>query len=309
MCKDNNDKILYELARQCNNYGYVIPNMTLSAPLYRYRSNLEYALDEIENEYIYLSPIDKLNDPFDSSYKFTYEEALKEVMPAIYFWKSCCFLEKKTWYDELNEVFTETETGKKEMSMGEFFSLLEEKVSVKTDRIFADAVSKIYYSTIMNRVCRRKIGNVACFSEVKDSITMWAYYADSHKGVCLKYEPCLLDESNPEYKSILTSIRKVWYSNIRFEDKEGKYSSFVKSSVWSHEHEWRLWRESLESPKIEFPCLTAVYLGVNFNCENDNLDRIVKALSKKNRKIDLYYYSPSQTEFSLREMRINYKNN
>lgn len=304
--KDNTEKILYELAKQCNNYGYIIPKLTLPGSLYRYRGDVEHAIDEIENEYIYLSPIDKINDPFDSSCKFTYEEALTVVKPAIYFWKSCFFLEKKTWYEALNKILKQDDIGKKEVSMEEFFLFLEEKVSMTGDRFCAKDGSKLYYFSSMNSVHRRKNGTLACFSEEGDNIIMWSHYANSHKGVCLEYEPQLLDKSNPEHSSILTSIRKVWYSNLRFEDKEGLFSPFVKSNAWNYEKEWRLFKESFDPEKIKFPCLKSVYLGMNFGYQTNELDRIIKALSNKTRKIELYFYTPSHSEFSLKRRRIEY---
>ena len=34
----------------------------------------------------------------------------------------------------------------------------------------------------------RNYPNIACFSESKDSPTMWAHYADNHKGFVLEYD-------------------------------------------------------------------------------------------------------------------------
>jgi hypothetical protein len=45
-----------------------------------------------------------------------------------------------------------------------------------------------------------------------DILSMWAYYADSHKGVCLKYDFSLLLE----------------------------FETVTKAVAWSHEQEWRI---------------------------------------------------------------------
>src|SRR5690606_26161602 len=37
--------------------------------LFRYRSNNDFTIDEIENNYIYFPNSEKLNDPFDSSHR------------------------------------------------------------------------------------------------------------------------------------------------------------------------------------------------------------------------------------------------
>ena len=297
---------LYEIVRQSNNYGFMIPDLKLSVPLYRYRSNIEFAIDEIENDYIYLSPANILNDPFDSSCKITFEEALLEVRPAISYWYGCFFFKNKIWYDEINNLFIQSDLGQKRITMKDFFLFVEKEVRERGGYFPAEEASKAYYSSMYNRIHRRTHGNVACFSEIGDSIIMWSYYANSHQGVCLKYEPQLLDTSNIEYEAILKSIRKVWYSNIRFEDKEGKFSPFLKSEEWSHEREWRMFRNINETNKIQFPCLTAVYLGTNFDFENKNVERIISAISNKKRKIELYHYWPSPQEFLLKAKRINY---
>ena len=80
------------------------------------------------------------------------------------------------------------------------------------------------------------------------------------------------------------SIGKVWYSKFRPKDFEGKFFPFIKAEDWAHEMEWRLFRNYVEDSKLKFPCLTAVYLGVDFDYEK-YYDRIISALSKKERKI------------------------
>lgn len=51
----------------CSNSGFMLPSLKLDTPLYRYRGNLEYAIDEIETGNIFLAPIDSLNDPFEAN--------------------------------------------------------------------------------------------------------------------------------------------------------------------------------------------------------------------------------------------------
>lgn len=49
-------------------YSFLVPQLTIEQPLYRYRSYMKYIIDEIKNDHIYLSDIEQLNDPFDSSF-------------------------------------------------------------------------------------------------------------------------------------------------------------------------------------------------------------------------------------------------
>lgn len=304
MNEETKDK-LYELALEMDNHGFMIPELTPSFPLYRYRGNLENAVKEIEEDYVYLTPTHMLNDPFDSSYPYTYKDSLSSYNTASFYWSGCFFLKRETWYNEIDAVFKETDIGKKEMTMQDFFAFLEKEVQSKGYNFEWEIASKMYFYSTYVRIHSSQKGFVTSFSEIEDSTIMWGYYADSHKGVCLKYEPQLLDDSVAENRSIKRAIRKVWYSKDRFRDDEEKFSPFIKSSEWSHESEWRLFKNSVENNKLKFPCLTAVYLGANFNSK-EHFDRIISALSKKERKIDLYKFVPSSKEFALESYRINY---
>ena len=47
------------------------PDYIIEHPLYRYRSNIDHAVDEIQSGHIYLASPKQQNDPFDSSYAQT----------------------------------------------------------------------------------------------------------------------------------------------------------------------------------------------------------------------------------------------
>lgn len=81
-----------------NNSGLMIPKLKAEIPLYQYRSNIDYIVDEIKNEHIFLSDIDLLNDPFDSSYAYSFDEAVGEEFPFDYFWNICWFFKDCDWY-------------------------------------------------------------------------------------------------------------------------------------------------------------------------------------------------------------------
>lgn len=302
---EETNKKLYELALEATNYGYMVPELNPLIPLYRYRGDLEKAVNEIENEYVYLAPTYKLNDPFDSSCAYTYEDSLEHCDAACYYWEGCFFLKNEAWHSEIDEIFKDVNIGRKEMTMRNFFVFLEQEVKNRGYDFKWKEASKMYFYSTHIKIHSNKKGFVTSFSETEDSTIMWAYYANSHKGVCLKYEPQLLDSSNAEYRSIQKTIRKVWYSKLRIKDAEEKFFPFIKSEEWAHESEWRLFRNSTDSNKIKFPCLTAVYLGANFNSK-EGFNRILSAISKKDRKIDLYQFVPSSQEFKLKAYRINY---
>ncbi len=111
---------------------------------------------------------------------------------------------------------------------------------------------------------------VCCFTEKNDDILMWAHYADSYKGVCLKFNidkltfP-LIDKSNVmkpcrvSYKQNLPIFKIPFYSNNEIHE-----ILYVKYKEWEYEKEYRIinpYRKGLESFPKE--ALTEIIFGCN----------------------------------------------
>ena len=100
--KSNNE--LRRIFDRMNNNYYLMPELQPTKPLYRYRSNIDYAIDEIKNSYVFLSPIESLNDPFDSSYIVTMDKARNEKRKGKNFYDSCYFISRAPWYRLIKEI-------------------------------------------------------------------------------------------------------------------------------------------------------------------------------------------------------------
>jgi hypothetical protein len=93
----------------------------------------------------------------------------------------------------------------------------------------------------------RKALRVSCFSERKDSLRMWSHYADSHKGICIEYEPRFLS-----FPGGIGLLHPVNYHPEHFDATEyfrcypEDYNTWMlwiaachKSPEWADEREWR----------------------------------------------------------------------
>lgn len=122
---------------------------------------------------------------------------------------------------------------------------------------------------------------VLCLSDVGDSLLMWAYYAEQHKGVVLRFRGI------KELDSMFLAAKPVKYSKNmpRLFDEEfmsdmliGKTMTsaaditdktiYTKAIEWAHEKEWRLnagsgWRPNDHYEDVNFfaPELDAVIFG------------------------------------------------
>lgn len=120
---------------------------------------------------------------------------------------------------------------------------------------------------------------------------MWAHYADSHKGICIKYRfPNDLSVTTGDNKSILSFFRDVEYDS----EKLGKYSKkgvisfkdafFLKVKDWEYENELRFLHFDLEDTNlhksIDIPgCVEAIYFGLK--CPKVERDAIMKIMKNK----------------------------
>ena len=295
-----NTEISYgEYLKYLCNDNFLIPELKAEIPLYRYRGSINNIVDEIENDHIYMSPLEKLNDPFDSSCALTYEDACQYKMPLKSFHTQSYFLHKRPWYEDFDNYISELPNDY--ITLEAFSQIVSKFANGKNDNIGHQAVSRVYYQRCFNRPMKKHIrGMVASFSETWESIPMWSYYANSHKGVCFKYDFELLSKEE-RFDHVLASLHKVWYSEKRFKDSKGIFTPFVKSMQWAHEQEWRLFRESQEE-YLSIPCLSEIYLGLDFDC--DQLDQIVAAVKNNARDIKVYTVHPNPETYRLERIML-----
>ena len=119
---------------------------------------------------------------------------------------------------------------------------------------------------------------------------MWAHYADSHKGVCIKYRfPNTITRHPKCGEKVLAYFRDVRYSNdVYHTGKNGNITMqdafFLKSKAWEYENEVRyLYFDhdgKTDYAQVEIPgCVTAVYFGLK--CPEEERLFIMKLLESK----------------------------
>lgn len=94
----------------------------------------------------------------------------------------------------------------------------------------------------------------ACFSEVPDSLLMWAHYAAEHSGFVIEF-----DANNEHFHQAqgpsdeFRHLRRVLYREARPRETLGNLDGtqvfLVKSGHWSYEREWRVFRALREAAK------------------------------------------------------------
>lgn len=141
---------------------------------------------------------------------------------------------------------------------------------------------------------------VSCFSEINDSILMWSYYANKHKGICVEYDVSLLEDDELN-QIIRKSITRVTYSPLKANTKNSIESLFYKAEEWSHEREWRIVCNTNEE-FLPFDCISGVYLGLNSVLENENIKELIKICKRREIRIYKAYFQDNNFKIIFREI-------
>ena len=152
---------------------------------------------------------------------------------------------------------------------------------------------------------------------------MWAHYADSHKGICIKYRfPGDITTTGNDGKNYVAYFKDVEYtSDLKKYSKQDSINTkdafFAKGKSWKYENELRLlyYNPTNSDSHISLPisnCIEAVYFGVK--CSDKDKQTIKNIL--KGRKCISYKYQridnktekiKEEKDIEFFQMEIDYK--
>jgi len=250
----------------------IIPN-----ELFKY-TKVRHAKDLLYDNIIYLPQLSELNDPFEGY--LLYDE------------------------DKIEDYYAKTK-------INEFMDYFENEVNDKNfDRNYYEDLGKLllrFQSHEELFKMRNAITDgiyVICLSEHNDITSLWAHYADNHKGICIKYN--IVNTKTKLLKNLCFPIEYVDDYDLTLDIKStfNKNSMdlnlkikplLIKATDWSYEKEWRIiFDDSLISkykenfhpyePYIKFLKPQAVYMGIEISKKDE---RLIKNICK-NKDIPLF---------------------
>jgi hypothetical protein len=215
--------------------------LPLPNKVYKYK-NAESALETLREQVIFLPSISQFNDPFDCKIPIDFgvmadNEELQRQFSAKF------LVDPDTPLDKRSEIVDRILANGRIKDV-ENLGKMEEARIRKMEEVFA----------------------VFCLSVVPNNLLMWAHYADSHKGICIGFNPTRLIEA----------INPTWVGPVRYSLEYPKLSVldqpetmleillFNKSIDWFYEKEIRYVKNSTNGGcKIQIPVETIeeIHLG------------------------------------------------
>lgn len=275
-------------------YSFISTPYPIDRKLYKYYSNVEYAVDCIKKRRIHLDDPKTFNDPFDATFScprytsFDYDEDVGKTVENLIEYVINIPKGKQTPHTpqilkhliycktHLNYVAVNQSKNK---TLEDVFSSIQEK-SFSFEE-FCETINEGFFETkrVMHLNCK-----ISCFSEVWDSILMWSYYANCHRGVCIEFDLSRLNEKSELDRNIINNISRVHYTPVRadllYSNNENTTFNFLttKADVWSHEHEWRLICDTNED-YLPFDCISKIIIGANFDVNAAKYQELFKAVN------------------------------
>lgn len=239
--------------------NFAIKNSIIPSELFKY-TKVRNAKDLLYDNIMYLPQLSELNDPFEGSLlcdegkvgDFYVSNNLDELMG---------YIEEELDGEDYDENHFE-DLGKLCLR-SQSYDKLSEIRRVLTGEIY-----------------------VICLSGRKDITSLWAHYADNHRGICIEYD--LVNTKTEIFKNLCFPIEYLEDYDLT---KDVKYSfnkkSFnlnlkikpllLKAKDWSYEEEWRIiFDDSIKDfypyePYIKFLKPQKVYMGMNISEKDEKL--------------------------------------
>jgi len=241
--------------------------------IYRYDTCKNAELS-ISGKYIWMSSNSTFNDPFEGILNADYAKAQDADIVEFYM--------------------------AQKLPVAEFVNLINDLKDNKKRQILVEGMKNNHRNNITST-------GIFCCSETNNNITMWSYYAQAHKGVCLEYD-ILKDQNTFEF------VNKIEYTeNFPIEApldkvKEGtKKESLVNTALltkfkcWENEKEVRVIK-TYQTGKIEIKnldCLKSVIFGLK--CEKEFKRKLIEIMREKgyNKNTEIKKAVKAENEYRI----------
>jgi len=264
----------------------------------------------LKEDSVWLADPSTFNDPYDCAYALDIEYLNKKYMSE-YFGSKDCNVDLSAGL--MKEIISSENPFSKWADY-----MFREEPEERRDAIQSqlEALQRKMSEDFATYSSRKNAGNfkVCSFSERKDSLLMWAHYADNHKGFCLEY-----DIKSMSYRDLRRRFMyPVIYSEKMFDAtdymhgnvKDGRnvlhlnLAALTKAIDWRYEKEWRLVFSNgvlLMPQKCYIGKPTHLYLGSKME-DTDQEDLIDICKSKE---IPYSMMRPHHREFKVEPVSLH----
>lgn len=257
----------------------------LPARIYQYRSLGDYSIEAIQRQAVWMRGPLGFNDPYDSA--FAVHLSLHENIE-----------------EEARRAFNE-DGRRSEDEICRAIDALKQVAELSRQRVSSDLIEGM-----------RKTLKLACFSEVPDSLLMWAHYADSHRGYLVEYDmTSLTHQRDLDFARLLfpvvygddfSSLIGRWDFLTKPETGSDIHYPIAaachKASDWSYEREWRAiigFGAMTQDGWLHTPVPSRVILGARLQTQTTGGQRLLEVLGEHSIPYSTASFMPDSFKMKL----------
>jgi hypothetical protein len=155
---------------------------------------------------------------------------------------------------------------------------------------------------VTNKVMAEAVNSagVLSLSAKPDHVLMWSHYADSHRGICIRFQA---SSTTPFFgraqRVIYQPDRPVLNVILDSRDARAEKALLTKADFWSYEEEWRIVEHEAGPGTHRFPAslLDAVILGARIAL--DDKERVLGLIRRRKTKAKILQAQIDAKKFRL----------
>lgn len=310
-------EMLFPLKREYLNIegAYMLKHSHLPKSIFKYREVNENSIKNLEEDTVWLADPNNFNDPYDCAHTVNHNSiqthlghqyinnflATKGSSIELSVEQKKILNSSTDPFTELINILLENESPEKQEDIKAILSQVQKKIHED----MSTSQSKSFASSF--KLCS--------FSEINNSMLMWAHYANYHQGFCIEYSL----ENIPYSDFRRRFLYPVIYSDKMFDATEHfkmgvEHESFnnlhltlaalIKAKDWSYEKEWRLVfahgiMDREQAYKIGKP--KAIFFGTKINQEDQ--DKLIEICEK--RDIPFFKMKANHEQFYVQPVSVS----
>jgi hypothetical protein len=282
--------------------------------IYKYFGPQKDCIESLTQGLLRYTPLGAFNDPFEGRPNIiglTNDEEEKRKF------------KEKFEQEKILQVVAEenymriSEEERRTVTIDDFLAAIRSEIKQKKGSLYQEiSTSMPGIIKILSQRIDAHIG--ACsFSEVPDSLLMWAHYGAWHKGFVVEFDahhPYFHESRSQEDE--LRHLRRVLYRSSRTSTLLSELSVpelfLVKSEHWGYEREWRVLRGFEDSsqviPRPDYPihlfafpheAVTSVILGARIQTDTEEHVRRFLQIASRSGNANLKRVFPDESKFVL----------
>jgi hypothetical protein len=287
--------------------------ITMPEAFYKYMT-YNTASIVLENQTLRWSTPATLNDPYDIQFdlqlNFDRKKVLRDTLDKL--WKVFLGELPGAPDNRMTHAINFMRTNHNHIPKKHFMRMMEEGVKQSFSSIDKN-IHKAYFET-REQLSTTKI---LCLTDSPINQLMWAYYADSNKGVVLRFQDELGADS-----PYCTAVKMSYKTDIPMLFEDDELSDFLsgliafdqakrintliytKSDAWKHESEWRIFAgdgRDKNSPHEDVKFGSKELTGIVFGCRMPSDQRLALSQTIKQRypHVEILQAAPARHSFQL----------